>query len=531
MDDSQVFITKTPPQHVDAHVVDANETYLFGSRGSLKTWLAGSLYILRRTFEMPRSTGAIVGISFEHLMDNTIPPLKSFLSSRGIIEGEHYVMMQPPPDHWPKPYAGVIDPKYKHAWTWYNGTSIQFISLRRKASANGVSAQWAYFDECKFMDEKELEDDIFPIIRPIEVSDPIFKNCSGYLSKFFSTDKNADPVNIQWLLKKKDLVNVKKAELVKTLQYNIYELEKKIDIAKKTEKPKIRKEIFEDERRLAKLRSKLVYVCEVNADDVRPILGDKWYLSKKRNSKERDWNVIYLNNDPDTPGVAFYPAFKKEKHIYFNNEDIDPIAPFIISSDYQHTVAPMPVCQISKLPGREKVSLNFVDAIHTLYPAGLRDAVNLFCSKYRSRENKQVFYVYDHTAVGKRVDAESYYAIVINELEKHGWIVYPVYTGQAPDHYNKYLNTIDWMENKDSKTMDVFFNGYRCVKLIRSIQGSAAKTTGKNTQKDKTGEQQSGLDQSETTHFSDAFDMILDAVLKHKLITGSNYSGSGFIFR
>ncbi len=528
MSDSNVFITQTPAAHAEAHIIDANETYLFGSRGSLKTWLAGSLYLLRRVFEMPRSTGAIVGISFEHLMDNTLPPLKSFFSSRGINEGEHYVIMKPPPDHWPKPYAGILDPKYKHAWTWYNGTTIQLISLRRKASANGVSAQWAYFDEAKFMSETELEDEIFPIIRPIEISDPLFKNCSGYLSKFFSTDKNADPVNIKWLLKKKDLVDPVKADLVKALQLEVIRMRGELEKAKKTDEARLKKQIYEDEVRLARLRSKLVYVSEVNADDVRPILGDKWYYSKKRASKKRDWDVIYLNKDPDTPGEAFYPAFDTAVHVYQHSDDIDPNGMFIISNDYQHTVVPMPIAQLSILPGSTDISLNYIDEVYTLPPEGLRDAIKKFCVKYKNHLNKAVYYVYDHTAVGKRLDADSYNTIVADELDKNGWTCYEIYTGQAPEHYDKYVDTKDWMENQDKVNLDIRINA-RCEKLITSIKGAAAKTVGNKTKKDKSGELEPSLDQTETTHFSDVFDMINDAVLKQKLISAvANYAGFAF---
>jgi hypothetical protein len=379
------------------------------------------------------------------------------------------------------------------------------------------------------MDEKELEDEIFPIIRPIEISDPIFKNCSGYLSKFFSTDKNADPVYIQWLLKKRKLVDKRKVELVKALQLGMYDLIEQLEGCKKSEEAKLKKQIYEDELLLARLRSKLVYVSEVNADDVRPILGDKWYYSKKRGAKKRDWDVIYLNKDPDTPGEAFYPSFSIEKNVYQHPDDVDPHALFIIAFDYQHTVAPMPIAQLSTLPGADRVSLNYVDEVYSVYPEGLREAVKKFCNKYKNHLVKAVYYVYDHTAKGKRLDADSYTEIVVSEFEKYGWTVYPIYTGQAPEHYDKYVDTKDWMDNAKGEYYDIRVNS-KCEKLIISIQGSAAKTVGNKTKKDKSGELESTLDQTETTHFSDAFDMINDAVLKQKLISEVLHS-SGFAFR
>lgn len=516
-DDVRIFNTKSPPQHADAHLIDANETYLFGSRGSLKTWLAGSLYLLRRIFEMPRSTGVIVGISFEHMMDNTLPPLRSFFASRGIIEGEHYVLMKPPPEHWPKPYSGVLDPSYKHAWTWYNGTTIQMVSLRRVASANGVSAQWGYFDEVKFMDQSKLEDIILPIIRPIEISDPIFKDCSGYLSKFFSTDKMADPVKIEWLLKKRELVNWPVIEQVRNLQ--LYLLDKKNELQDLPEykRGKLLTEIKHDEDRLRRLRSNLVYVSEVNADDVRPILGERWYKDKQKNSKKRDWDIIYLNKDPDRPGELFYPGWNSSIHVYHQGDDILKDEPVIIAADYQHTISPISVAQIGTLPWANKLSLNIIEQAYTLHPEGLRAAVKLFCGNFEKHTCKQVYYVYDHTAVAERNDAEKFTEIVIDELEKQGWIVWEVNTGQAPGHYDKYVDTNDWMVNETGEYLDIRVSA-RCNKIIKSIEKAGAYTVGKETKKDKRPELLPELDQSETTHFSDTVDMILDAVFKKKLI-------------
>lgn len=515
MSERLVYPVRVPQQHLDVNAIDANDTTILGSRGSFKSSIGIALYIIRRIIEMPRSTGAGVGLSFEHLMDNTLPPVKAFLASRGFVENLHYTIMKPPPAHWPKPYAGVLDPAYKHAWTWYNGATIQLISLRRKASANGVSAQWGFFDECKFMDPKELEDEIFPIFRPVEESADLFSHLGSYMGKFFATDKNADPAAIKWLINKRKLVDHRKAALVKSLQMHVEETMQAY--AGKKIPTDIQKEIEKDKARLHQLRSKLVYVAEINADDVRPILGDKWYFDKKRNSTEHEWKVIYLNQDPDRPGETFYPNWKEEVHVYESDRDIDTNKPLIIAADYQHTVAPIPIAQLGKLPGAEKVTLNFVDEVYTLHPKGLGDAIDLFCEKNKYHQNKSVFYVHDHTAKGKRVDADDYVTIVVDRLKHHGWNVVEVYIGQAPGHYQKYQDSMEYMENKEGKYIDIRVNK-KCEKLIISIAGAGAVTMGRETKKDKKGETEKALDQSETTHFSDAFDMTVNAVIKQQLI-------------
>lgn len=515
-----------PPQHAEMHLVDANETYLFASRGSFKSSMGGGMYNLRRVFEMPRSTGVGVGISFNNLYENTLPPLKAFLLSKGFVEDVHFTLLKPPPPSWPKPYLGLVDKTCKNTMYWYNGTVKQFISLRRKASANGVSAQWGDFDEVKFMDEEELVDEIFPIFRGNE---KYFKHCSGYLSKFFMTDKNADPAHIKWLLKKRELVDHKKLDIVRNLAIHLEDLKARYNKCTQRGKIAMRPQIHAVETRLAILRSTLVNVVEINIDDVRPIMGEKWYQDKKRNTKEHEFRVIYENRDPDRPGEIFYAGWEPGRHIHDHLHDIDPNKPLIIASDYQHSVAPIPIAQIAKLPEADRKSLNYVDEVYTLAPKGLRDAVRLFCGKFRLHLYKHVYYVYDHTAIAERVDAESFKDIVIDELKKNGWTVWEVYTGQAPEHYQKYQDTLDWMKEEKVDNLPIRVNR-RCKKMIISIEGAGARIENKKTKKNKLDEINSTMDQSETTHFSDAFDMINDAVIKRKLIS-EVISGSSFGFR
>lgn len=504
-----------PHQHAEVELIDANETYLLAGRASFKSSVGGGLYNLRRVFEMPRSTGVGVGISFNNLYENTVPPFKAFLISKGFVEDIHFTICKPPPASWPKPYLGVVDRKYANTMSWYNGTAKQFISLRRKASGNGVSAQWGDFDEVKYMDEMELVDEIYPIFRGNE---RYFQNCSGYLSKFFMTDKNADPVRIKWLLNKRRFVNPKKVNVVLSLAVEERRLKEEYNRSTKFRKKELEVDILAVETRLSVLRSNMVYVAEISASDVRPILGEKWFKDKQRNTSEHEFKTIYLNEDPDRPGEAFYPAWNGPKLTYSSNDDIDNGKPLIISSDYQHTVAPIPIAQIGVLPGADLPSLNYVDEVYTLHPQGLRAAVKKFCKKFLAHGLKHVYYVYDHTAIGERSDAETFHKIVVDELEANGWTVWEIYTGQAPGHYQKYTDTIEWMENKNGDSLNIRIN-LRCKKLITSITGAGAKTVGKETKKDKDSETESKLDQSETTHFSDAFDMTNNAVLKQKLIS------------
>lgn len=518
-----------PEKHVRICRIDANETYLLSGRGTFKTTRGIAMYMIRRVNEMPRSSGMICGISFEDMGNNTINPLLSGLVELGYQEGTHWVIGKKPPDHWPEPYIAIRNKKYDRVMSWWNGTAIHLVSLEKKAPANGISVQWGIFDEVKFMNERKLIDSVFPAFRGNE---EYFKNKAGYLSKFFATDKEADPVQIQWLLNKRKLVDPIRNAIIEAYQIQQDKLiaEFNNEETSNARKKAIEKEVRDIRTVLINERKDLVYVAELNADDVRSVYGDRWYLDKQRNSTPRMWRVVYMNEDPESAGNTFYPNFSKEAHVYNSVNDIDPLKPLIITADYQHSVAPITVSQLSQLSFNNDITLNYVDEVYTLpdpsekdiqsngngSKGSLAEAVQLFCDRYSNHHRKVVYFVYDHTAKGKRVGADKYFEIVVKILKKNHWRVIKCYTGKAPDHYSKYIDTMQWLKHEDITVPEIRINS-RCKKLIISITNSAAKTSAGKTEKNKEHEntiKYPTLDQSETTHFSDDFDMCNNAVLK-----------------
>ena len=529
-----------PKPHYLTRLIRANETYMLAGRGTFKTSRGIALYVVDMIYEMPRSTGVLVGLSFEHLGDNTIPPLLQAFEEFGFEHGVHYVIGKRPPKEWPRPFGGILNDKYDHVISWHNGTCIYLVSLVKKASANGISAQWGCFDEAKFMDERVLIDEIFPIFRGNEETKKLFSRSSGYLSKFFATDKKADPVKIKWLLNKRKQVNQKLVDIVITLQLHLNELKMQYEAVGENKRQILRREIFEIETRLSNLRQKLVYVAEVSAYDVLYAHGESWLKDKRRNTKSHDFSVTYENADPIKPGESFYPDFNPSLHVYEHDEDYDTNRPLIFVTDYQHSIAPISVCQISKLPEENKPSLNYINNLYAMpdldleglteeerlqaVEGELQEAVQLFCDTYANHAYKKVYYIFDQTATGKRVNADQYFIMVKKILKRNKWKVIYIYTAEAPEHYMKHQDTREWLTEKDEDCMPIRIS-YKCTKLIISITGSGATTKNGKTQKVKADEKHTTLNQSETTHFSDTFDMANHAILKLKRIKVVNTTG------
>ena len=523
-----------PLPHMMIRLVRANNTWFLANRGGFKTTMGISFYVIDAVYEMPQSTGIICGPSYEHLGDNTLNPLFNALNDQGFENGVHYVLGTKPPEDWEKPLIRVDSAKkYDHMISWHNGTNQFLVSMAKKGSANGISAQWGVFDEVKLMNEKDLIDIIFPVFRGNEKH---FAHSPLFMSKFFATDKLADPAAIKWILNKKTHNDPHKIDIIVALQVELTKLKAQYDQVGINARQKLKPQINAIEVRLSKLRANLTFYIESNHTHTMQILGEKWYRDKERTMKDNPYElkVAIRNEDPDRPEDGFYPDFDKSVHTHETLLDYNPTSPLIITPDYQHSVSPIPISQIGKLPGENKESLLYIDEVYTKAPQGLEAAVQKLCDKYANHQKKVVYYVYDHTAKGRRLDAEEYYKIVVDVLKKNRWKVVEIYTGKAPLHYQKFLDTVKWLQNKDGKGMKISINSVRCPKLIISISSAPAKMANGKTEKDKEFENTKkypGLDQTETTHFSDCFDMTNHAVLKLNRIRFSMVSGGGLGFR
>lgn len=516
-----------PLPHYQIRLVRANTTYFVANRGGFKTTRGIALYVVDCIYDMPQSTGIITSPSFEHLRDNTLNPLLNALNEFGFIEGEHYVVGIRPPEHWPRPHIMVVSKKYDHIISWHNGTNMIMVSMARKGSVNGISAQWGVFDEAKLMNERELIDVVFPVFRG---SEKHFARSSMFMSKFFATDKLADPAHIKWILKKRDSNDQRKIDIVISLAMHLIDLFEALKTANVIQKALLIAKIRIVQEKLTKLRSNMTFYVEASAEHTVEVLGEKWLADKKQNMKPYEFRVAILNEDPDRPEDGFYPDFESKVHTYVEKDDYNANAPLILSCDYQHSIAPLCICQVSRLPGKEKESLNYIDELYTLSPEGLEEAVQKFCERYANHAKRIVYYVYDQTATGRRVNADEYYKMVKAILARNRWHVVDVWTGKQPGHYQKYIDTKQWLR-EETTAMPIRINSKRCPKTIMSITSAPAKVRSNQTIKDKSSEEKQNLDQSETTHFSDVFDMINHAVIKLNKIRSVSSVSTGLVTR
>jgi hypothetical protein len=162
-------------------------------------------------------------------------------------------------------------------------------------------------------------------------------------------------------------------------------------------------------------------------------------------------------------------------------------------------------------------TLNFIDAMYVKHPQGLKNVIENFCLKYAHRLNKHVLYFYDHTAVAKRNGQVSFCKEVMQHFLDNGWAVSLIYMGQAPLQDVKYRKMQHYLKNTEQYPYQVRIHEERCATMILSMDQTGTKETEKGTKKDKSKETDMTFPQEQATHFSDAFDMAIWAVLEKNL--------------
>lgn len=514
-EDRTIEIELTQPQYL-VHQVRAAITYLLWGRGAGKTVGGIAPWMARMIEAMPGHLGGIFGRTFEQLDKNIMPKIMSGLMALGYVQDEDYVVGKKPPADWPRCLYPIK--KYERTITFFNGTTWQQIGMHEKGSANAFDFQSGIFDEAKFFDPAQLEDEVFPTFRGL---DKQFGHLPEYLNRIFCTDKFADYLQVKWLLDKRKEMDIEKVNKIIGCEEKISELNEAYDNCKPSQRNQIRFAINKLTRVANSLRKNLTYVSEASALSNKENLGKAWWKDKKGMDKYT-FEVAILNNDPDQAKAGFYHALI-EKHFYkipYSFYDYRQDLPLIIAMDYQHSIAPMMVAQLSQLQHQQKVTLNFINEIYTLYPHGISEAVDLFCEKYKNHPIKRVLYIFDQTAIGKRAGAEPMYKIVVAGLKKHKWNVVEIYMGDTPDHFDKYqkINAIF----KGEYPTNVEFNGEAIVKCKISMNAASTRSVSGITKKDKEYENAGkypSVDQSETTHFSDVVDQIIWAVVIMKLVS------------
>lgn len=502
------------PSQALIHIVNAKVTYALWQRAGGKTSGGIAPRVDHLNKVMPRCQVLLVTDTYERLMDRIVPGILSFLENKmGLVEDVDFVRYKKPPPTFEKPFMKLD--KYDKVISFADGMALCLVSLKIPGSANAFSAQAAIIDEAKYCDEEKVNSEVVPALRGVE---HLYMHLPEYRSTWYFTDKYGPKV--KWLLGKKKLMKPEWVEVVKSLQYEIFSLEEKMEQAE-TE-PMQRHYYYEVEKlkkKLAPIRKQLIYYSDMAERENEPIVSPEYFRDMKRIMRPYEYKVSILNMDPDKIENTFYPMLSSA-NLYSADDDIDLTSPLIVAFDYNYRIVPMVVAQLTALKDSPYITLNIVRSYHQLFPdASLQSMVHEFCTLHRNQVARHVYYVHDHTAIGRTPLGGSFKDKVVESFAAEGWDVTEVYIGQAQEHDIKFENLKEHMSN--NAELAIRINEQHNEYLLKSMEQSPAVISQGKTKKDKKTEADKNFPAEESTHYSDAFDQIPRAVLEMKLITPS----------
>lgn len=508
------------PQAI-AYTVMANEIWITASRGSGKTAGIIAPWILHKVENMPRSNGGFLAKSFSDLENKILPPLFLAFEMLGYLQDVHYVYGKKPPENWEKPLTPIVD--FTHVLTFNNGTTLEMISLHVKGSANGKSLQWLVADEAKFLNENQLREEVFPILRGHV---RYFGASPWYGAKLFVTDKMS--ATLHWILAKRKLHNPKRVNAVIYYQNEMNQLRFLLSNSTIVEAARIKRQMKKLDVVLASLRKDLVYYGEATAQDNIENLSKDYIDNMRRSLTDYEFRISIGNEDPTRVEDGFYSC-RTENHLYDTDFDEDYTQPLGVTLDYQASLAPLVAFQVNDLVIPGVKSLNILDSIYVKPPEHLREVVNKFCDQRKHRPCKEVYYFYDHTAKSADPARKSLYEECTSYFEDNGWEVTQIFMGQAPGHNYKYSKLKEFFEELGD--MPIRFHKYRCASLLLAMDQTGTLETDKGTKKDKSKERIKTFPQEQATHLPDAFDMCVWGTLELDLYPNERYIGEGMILR
>lgn len=504
------------------HLINANKTYCAWGRGTGKTSGVLGPRLLHLTEVMPRCQIGFITDTYERFRNTISKAIEGFVTNEmGLVEGLDFVMFTKPPPHWTKPLYPIR--KYDHVISFATGVAIVGGSMKIPGSLNGENLQALIGDEMKFVKQARLTE----AKRAVRGARKQFGHLPEYRSEWYTTDKYGE--EIWWYLDKRKEINRKKLATVLKLSLRVQQLQALMEAARddknlyyRYSKEKNKLEallngwIDKSGKFHPGLRNALINFSEAALIENIQIIGQEAYDDLiKECASENEKLVALENKDPDRAESQFYPSLS-DANKYESSCDYNPNLPLVIILDYQWRLTPVVVCQVGKLPGSNIETLNFIDNIDS--EVGINDALQKFHERYQHHPYRDVIYLYDHTAKGRKPDGKPFFESVLNYMDNLHWNIRGVDMGQAPEHSAKHENTKNYLNSDGTITMPIRINRTTCTYMILSMQLASAVIKNGVTQKDKTSETKLSIPARLSTHYSDCFDQAVRAIIELKLV-------------
>ncbi len=477
---------------------------------------------------MPRSNGFAVGTTYTQLLSRTLPPLIAGWERLGYKENVHFWIRKYAPEklNLPKAYSHPISAE--HYIHWFNGTGIYLVSQDRPGTINGVATQWGFGDEAKFLDKEKLDEEV---LLTLSGGYDKWGDLWNYLSTAFSSDMPTN-ASARWLIDAKNDFDPEAVSLLVAMAYEIQLLEDKLlgDYTELT-KGKIQQEINRLHRGMNELKKNVICYSEASTIDNIHALGLDVIKNFFRQLDPLTFLTSVLNEFQAMIENCFYASLNPHHHGYVKenynyidsliedihqfperdcrwDDDLLKHQPLYIACDYNNAINSVVTGQLHDYV-HERC---FVSSMYVKNPDLLTDLVLKWSKYYEFHQCKEVFYVYDQTAIGGKADTDISYADMwMSGLRDAGWSVIPVYIGEAPRHRARHYLFNQVAREKDPRLPAFRYNRENCKSWQVSCERAGIVQTGhdkRDFRKDKRSERSMLVPAEESTHLSEAGDIL-----------------------
>lgn len=509
-------------------LIGANEETAIWGRGTGKTVGLIAPKSMRCMQAMPRSRGCFVGRTYLQLLERTLPPVIQGWEAMGYVRGRDFWVREKPPKslNIPDPIVGPLTSEHTIYTRW--GSVISLISQDRTGSANGASFHWVNGDEAKLLDKQKFDNELLPANRGDE---RYWKGIPELHSILLASDMPTSKEAF-WLLDKKLEMNPDRIELILSIQYELFQLNKKLVLARGQARKNILREISRRQAQWDQLRANTSYYSLASTLDNLEGFGKANLIRLKKILPAFIFLTAVLNKEPFLGESPFYPDLG-EGHCYdaidysyvdsvnwentkYNDcrkdADLNPNAPLHVAGDYNSSINPIAIGQ----KWRRK-DMKIINSLYVQSPYRLSDVAKAFNDYYRYHRCRRVYYYYDHTAIyTSSQSSESPADEFCRILRADGWDVEMIYLGHTSDPESRFELWGKALRGGDEDTPEVIFNRSNNEYLLTSMRMARTTQKARGFAKDKKDEKKTDtIDQRRTTHFSDAGDTLLVGYTRH----------------
>lgn len=469
-----------------ADLMQSKNQFLILGRGTGKTTDYQAERTMDICYEMPGCYIGIVGDTYTNLLKNVVPSLIEGWNRKGWVEGIHYVVDEPPPAHFKKPYKAPQT--YKHTISTFLGNFFNYISMDTPSSGAGNSYQHLVGDETKYLEKKRI-DRLFPALRG---DSTIFGHSPYYLGVTFTTDypNVIMPGEYDWILDREKEMD--KQQMKYLLQISLELNEARADAlhyARKRNKVLLMKA----KRKIAKLAemhtrlrkdSTFFYIASsfVNVD----ILRLDYFKTALTALGEVEFNTSILSLKPQVEaGNKFYVAFE-DKHIYDDGIDFEYYQKFNTGDDADLTSLGLKYCDPNRalelgidfgtqcsmvVAQSSKNLLRVLKNFYTLAPESSEHLCAKFLEFFKHHKRKEIDLYFDRSGNQYENVGRDWASEIKKFLEKDGqWSVNLKSRNQGNIEQQTEFQMAKAMMNETYENIPaILIDKYQCRQLISSM--------------------------------------------------------------